>query len=115
MPVSQSATVPERLVETSVDVRTAVLLDPAGGLIAASDDDPARARRMADLAHELVAATDAAAPEPTEQIEAQVMGGSVFCVRSARHTLVCVARRLALPALVLYDMRRMLLDAEAGA
>ncbi|MBA3508718.1 MAG: hypothetical protein H0T19_01325, partial [Thermoleophilaceae bacterium] len=34
-----------RLVEMSVDVRTAVVADPAGGLIAASDDlDPQQAR-----------------------------------------------------------------------
>jgi hypothetical protein len=115
MPVPQPSKVPERLVEMSADVRAAVLLDSAGGLIAASEDDAARARRLAELAHELVVATDASADEPTEQVEAQLPGGSVFCVRSATHTLVCVAKRLALPALVLYDMRRTLLDAEAGA
>jgi hypothetical protein len=115
MPVSPPSTVPERLVEMSADVRAAVLLDSAGGLIAASEDDTARARRLADLAHDMVTATDAAAGDPTEQIEAQLPAGSVFCVRSATHTLVCVAKRLALPALVLYDMRRTLLDAETPA
>ena len=106
---------PARLVEMSADVRAAVLLDPAGGLIAASDTDSERARRLADLARDLVLAADAAAAAPTEQIEAQVDGGAVFAVRSARHTLVCVVRRLALPALILYDLRQTLLEMEAAA
>ena len=38
----------------------------------------------------------------------------VFAVRSARHTLACVVRRLALPSLILYDLRRALLDVEAA-
>jgi len=106
---------PSRLVEMSTDVRAAVLLDPAGGLIAASDPDADRARRLAELAHDLVLAADSAAATPTEQIEAQVDGGAVFAVRSARHTFACVVRRLALPALILYDLRQTLLEVEAAA
>lgn len=98
----------------SADVRAVVLLDPAGGLIAASDGDRERARRLGDLAHELIAAADAVSDLPTEQVEAQVDAGAVFVVRSARHTLACVVRRLALPALILYDLRRTLLDVEAA-
>lgn len=98
----------------SADVRAAVLLDPAGGLIAASDSDAERALRLAGLAHDLVVAADAAADRPTEQIEAQVERGAVFAVRSARHTLACVVRRLALPALILYDLRQTLLEVEAA-
>jgi len=98
----------------SADVRSAVLLDPAGGLIAASDGDRKRARRLGDLAHELIVAADSASPLPTEQVEARVDGGAVFAVRSARHTLACVVRRLALPALILYDLRRTLLEVEAA-
>jgi hypothetical protein len=105
---------PARLVEMSADVRAAVLLDPAGGLIAASDPDPDRARRLAELAYELVLAADGASDTPTEQIEAQVDRGAVFAVRSARHTLACVVRRLALPALILYDLRQTLIDVEAA-
>jgi hypothetical protein len=105
---------PARLVEMSADVRAAVLLDPAGGLIAGSDDDRERARRLGDLAHELIVAADAVSDLPTEQVEARVDAGAVFAVRSARHTLACVVRRLALPALILYDLRRTLLDVEAA-
>ena len=114
-PSPSAKTAPARLVEMSADVRAAVLLDPVGGLIAASDEDGERARRLAGLAHELVLAADAAADRPTEQIEAQVAGGAVFAVRSARYTLACVVRRLALPALILYDLRQTLLDVETAA
>ena len=79
--------------------------------MAASGPDD-RGRRLAELAHELVLAADSAAREPTEQIEAQVAGGGVFAVRDASHTLACVTKRLALPALVLYDMRMTMLDIE---
>ena len=105
---------PERLVEMSADVRAAVLADPAGGLVAASGTDRARARRIAGLAHDLVGVADAAS-EPNEQVEAQTGEGAVFAVRNARYTLACVTRRLALPALVLYDMRQTLLALEAEA
>jgi hypothetical protein len=40
--------------------------------------------------------------------------GAVFAVRSARHTLACVVRRLALPALILYDLRQTLKEVEAA-
>jgi predicted regulator of Ras-like GTPase activity (Roadblock/LC7/MglB family) len=95
---------PERLVETSADVRSAVLIDAAGGLLASSDPDRDRSRSLAELAHGLVEAADAAATEPTEQLEVQVVDGIVFVMRDSRMALACVAGRLALPALVLYDL-----------
>lgn len=114
-PSASASTAPGRLVEMSADVRAAVLIDPAGGLIASSEDDAERARRLAGLTHDLVVAVDAVAGRPTEHIEAQVPGGAVFAVRSASHTLACVVRRLALPALILYDLRQTLLEVEAAA
>jgi len=99
----------EALVERSDDVRAAVLLDPAGGLIAAAGVTGRDAERsLAALAHELVAAADAAAAEPIEQIEAQTGDGAAFVTRDARHVLACVTKRLALPSLVLYDLRQTL-------
>jgi predicted regulator of Ras-like GTPase activity (Roadblock/LC7/MglB family) len=106
---------PVRLVERAADIRAAVLVDSAGALIASSDPDTARARRLAELTRELIEAADAVAPEPTEQIEARVDGGAVFAVRTVRHTLACVARRLALPALVLYDLRQAMLELEGSS
>lgn len=102
---------PGHLVEMSADVRAAVLVDPAGGLVAASGTDRARARRLAGFAHDLVATADGAGG-PNEHVEAQTGSGAVFAVRNARYTLACVARRVALPALVLYDMRQTLLALE---
>ncbi len=99
---------PGRLVEMAADVRAAVLIDPAGCLVAAGGIERARARRIAGLAHDLLAVADAASG-PNEQVEAQTAEGAVFAVRNARYTLACVTRRLALPALVLYDMRQTLL------
>lgn len=99
----------ERLVALSVDVRSAVLVDLAGGLVSASDDDSERARRLAGFAHELMSAVDSASPGATVALEAQTLGGAVFAARSARYTLACVARRLALPALVVYDLRQTML------
>ena len=108
-------TAPGWLVEVSEDVRAAVLMDSAGGLISASDPDGARARTLAEVARELVEAADAVAPEPTEQIEVRIEGGAVFAVRTVRHTLACVTRRLALPALVLYDLRQAMQQLEGPA
>ena len=64
------------------------------------------ARRLADSSTDVLAAVvlDAAADRPIEQIEVQTTGGSVYAVRDARHEIVCVTRRGALPALVLYDI-----------
>ena len=106
---------PARLVERAEDIRSAVLVDSAGALIACSDPDAGRARQLAELTRELIEAADAVAPEPTEQIEARVEGGAVFAVRTVRHTLACVARRLALPALVLYDLRQTMLELESAS
>ena len=104
-----------RLVEMSADVRAALALDPAGGLVAVSGADRRRARRLADLAYELVLAADSASAGPIEQIEAQTVAGAVFIVRDARYTLACVVCRLALPALVLYDLHQSLLALEDPA
>lgn len=113
-PLTTPGEAPGRLVEMSVDVRAAVLVDPAGGLVALGGTDRSRARRLAGLAHDLLATADAASG-PNEHVEAQTAGGTVFAVRNARFTLACVARRLALPALVLYDMRQTLMALEEAA
>lgn len=113
-PVSPEAAA-DRLVEMSADVRAAVVADPAGGLIGASEDlDPARARTFAGLAADLFSAADSALGDPAQHVEAQVEGGGVFAVRSARHTLGCVARRLALPSLILYDLQATLTEMESS-
>lgn len=112
---SPASSVARGLVEGSADVSAAVLTDAAGGLLASSLEDAGRARELASLTADLVRAADAASPVPVEQVEAHVEGGAVFAVRSPRHVLACVTRRLALPSLVLYDLRRALAGLEAPA
>lgn len=107
-----TAMVVRRLVDSSADVRAAVLLDAAGAPIAASGVEADRERELADLARQLVEHADAASDEPVEHVEVHVGGSSAFAVRSPRHVLACVARRAALPALVLYDLRHALRELE---
>lgn len=113
---SSAESAPSDLVDMCADVRAAVLADPAGGLIAASEGlDAGPSRRLAGLAADLFGAADSALGDPAHQVEAQVDGGGVFAVRNARHTLACVTRRPVLPALVLYDLQSVLGDVERAA
>lgn len=108
----------ERLCELSADVRTAVLLDAAGGLAAASEGDRDRARELGELARRLFEEVDRATrdwdTEPPEQVEVQVPGGAVFASRTTRWTLAAVAKRGALASLMLYDLRAVLGELEGG-
>ncbi len=89
------------------------MADPAGGLIGASGHlDGGQARELAALAVDLFTAADRALGDPAQQVEAQVLGGSVFAARSAARTLACVTSRAPLPALVLYDLQFVLGEAE---
>jgi len=108
----------ERLRGLSADVRTAVLLDAAGSLAGASDDDYDNAPVLGELARKLFEEVDRATrdwdAEPAEQVEVQVPGGAVFASRTPRWTLVAVARRGALSSLMLYDLRAVLRELEGG-
>jgi predicted regulator of Ras-like GTPase activity (Roadblock/LC7/MglB family) len=108
----------ERLRGLSADVRAAVLLDAAGSLRAASDDDFDDAQALGELARRLFEEVDRATrdwdTEPPEQVEVQVPGGAVFASRTPRWTLVAVARRGALSSLMLYDLRAVLGELEGG-
>ncbi|HEX2070114.1 MAG TPA: roadblock/LC7 domain-containing protein [Thermoleophilaceae bacterium] len=99
-----------RLADSSTDVIAAVVLDAAGGLVEVSGVERERARELADLARQLVERADSVSSDPVAQIEVQTVGGAVFAVRDSRHVLACVTRRAALPALVLYDLRRALAE-----
>jgi hypothetical protein len=52
--------------------------------------------------------------EPPQQVEVQVPGGAVFASRTPRWTLAAVAKRGALSALMLYDLRAVLSELEGG-
>jgi hypothetical protein len=107
-----------RLCELSSDARAAVLLDAAGSLAGSSEPDPEAARALGDLARELFETVDRATrdweADPAEQVEVQVPGGAVFASRTPRWTLAVVARRGALPSLMLYDLRAVLGELEGG-
>jgi hypothetical protein len=106
------ADVPQRLVELSADTRAALLLEaPGDSSVAAGSAD---GEELAEAARELLRAVDKAADEPPSELEAQVLGGSVFAVRGPRWTLVAVARRSALASLMLYDMRVLLRGLQEG-
>src|SRR5215210_337158 len=106
---------PERICRLNADARTAVLLDAAGALAGSTEADRARAEEFASLARGVLGAVDSAPlPEPAEQVEAQVPGGAVFASRTPRWTLAVVARRQALPSLMLYDLRAVLGELEGG-
>jgi hypothetical protein len=108
----------ERLRGLSADVRSAVLLDAAGSLRGASDDDHDDAQTLGELARRLFEEVDRATrdwdTEPPEQVEVQVPGGAVFASRTPHWTLVAVARRGALSSLMLYDLRAVLGELEGG-
>jgi hypothetical protein len=108
----------ERLRGLSADVRAAVLLDAAGSLAGASDDDHDHGRELAELARRLFEEVDRATrdweAEPPEQVEVQIPGGAVFASRTPRWTLAAVARRGALSSLLLYDLRAVLGELEGG-
>jgi hypothetical protein len=108
----------ERLCELSADVRAAVLLDAAGALAGASEDDRDRARELGELARRLFEEVDRATrdwdTEPPEQVEVQVPGGAVFASRTPRWTLAAVAKRGALSSLMLYDLHAVLGELEGG-
>jgi predicted regulator of Ras-like GTPase activity (Roadblock/LC7/MglB family) len=105
--------VPDLLRELSPDVRAAVLLDAAGGLVAAGEEEPDHADELAGLVRELIDAADSSGGSPPEQIEVQVAGGSVYVSRDPHHVLAAVTRRAALASLMLYDQRALLAALEA--
>jgi hypothetical protein len=107
--------VPGRLAELSSDVRAAVLVDEAGGLVASSEPDAGKAGSLAELTVELLAVADHAAGGRAVQVEAQVEGGAVFATRESGYALAAVTRRLALAALILHDMRMLLRGVESPA
>jgi hypothetical protein len=84
--------------ELSADIRAGVVLDPAGALLAGPEE-------LAGPARDLVAGAGDA-----REIHVANADGTVFAARSARHTVVVVCGRFALPSLIRYDLRLVLAD-----
>ena len=84
--------------ELSADIRTGVVLDPEGTLLAGPE-------QLEEAARDLLAGAPAA-----EELHVSTADGAVFAARSASHALVVVCGRLALPSLIRYDLRLVLAD-----
>ncbi len=83
--------------ELSTDIRAAVVLGARGERLAGHEGLVAPARR-------LLAVADA------PLVEVDTARGTVVAARDGEHALVVVVGRHALPALVRYDVRRVLAD-----
>jgi predicted regulator of Ras-like GTPase activity (Roadblock/LC7/MglB family) len=94
------------LTEMSPDLRGAAILAGDGAVLAASGEDEA----WGEGARALLAAADAADPEPAEQIHVGNESGEVFALRHAGLAAVAVTERFALASLILFDMRQALRD-----
>jgi hypothetical protein len=88
--------------ELSADIRSGVVLDPGGALLAGPED-------LGDAARDLLGAAGGA-----EEIHVTTPDGAVFAARSQRHALVVVCGRFALPSLIRYDLRLVLADLGGG-
>ncbi|HEY2715272.1 MAG TPA: hypothetical protein VGI73_03550, partial [Solirubrobacterales bacterium] len=94
------------LTEMSPDLRGAAILDAEGEVLAASGE----AGAWGAAARELLAAADAADPEPAEQVHVGSESGEVFALRHEGLAAVAVTERFALASLMLFDMRQALRD-----
>jgi hypothetical protein len=99
------------LLELSTDIRVALLFSPDGSLLAAAPDPPAETvtRAAAEIVRE-ARALAAAAGEEAVELDATVDGGNVLVMCEGGPALACVAGPLALPGLLLHDMRIALAD-----
>lgn len=103
------------LLELSTDIRLALLLDREGELIAAAPERPSE--HVAGLAGQLTreaGALGGSGPSGSVELDAIVERGAVFLIRDDGTALVCVTGRLALPGLILHDMRAVLDDLRAA-
>ena len=95
------------LTEMSPDLRGAAILDGDGAVLAASGED---AETWGEAARALLAAAEAADPEPVEQIHVGSESGEVFALRHEGLLAVAVTERFALASLMLFDLRQALRD-----
>jgi hypothetical protein len=86
----------------STDIRAGVVLARTGELLAGAEALVAPARA-------LLAAADA------DLVEVDTMRGTVVAARSGHHAIAVVVGRFALPALVRYDVRRVLAGLDGSA
>lgn len=99
------------LLELSTDIRMAMLIDDQGRLSAAAPERPAD--QIAQVASELAGQARLLASNGDQgQVEVDVTmeGGAVFALCEGGPAMVCVTGPMALPGLILNDMRIALND-----
>jgi hypothetical protein len=89
--------------ELSADIRSGVVLDPKGALLAGPDD-------LAEPARDLFEAAGDA-----RELQVATADGGVYAARSEQHAIAVVCGRLALPSLIRYDLRLVLADLAGDA
>ena len=98
------------LLELSTDIRVAMLIDDQGRLTAAAPERPGE--QIAGVASELAGQARMLANGDQGQVEVDVTveGGAVFALCEGGPAMVCVTGPMALPGLILHDMRIALTD-----
>lgn len=95
------------LVELSSQVRSAVVLDGQGAVLAATPDDPVVAERLARTALELAAAARElhGGGSDVTRVEVDLAEGAVFLVRDKGLAVAATTGPAPTAGLVVYDLR----------
>ena len=89
--------------ERSADIAAGAVLPPDGARLAGPD-------ALAEPARDLLASAGEAAAE----VHVSTADGAVYAARSEQHAIAVVCGRFALPALIRYDLRKVLADLAGG-
>jgi hypothetical protein len=92
------------LTEISTQIKTAVVFDREGTVLAATVDDD-RAGRLAGAALELFRTADEKRERDLVQLDAALQGGSVFVVRDADRLIAATTAPEPTVGLVFYDLK----------
>jgi hypothetical protein len=103
------------LLELSVDIRGALLMDRDGELLASAGLLPPA--ELADAGRRIVAAVSALAPDAREAVEVDAFAarGALFVLAETEHVMVCTTNRSVNPGLIFYDMHAVLRDIDRAA
>ncbi len=105
------------LTEMSNDVTQALMLDDKGRVLSTtfkprSEEESAAADVVGQIL-DWVSMQEHGNDSPPHQLELATSNGSVFITQGESHSIVAIAGRFALPALILYDMHAVISDLES--
>jgi hypothetical protein len=103
------------LLELSVDIHAAALIDRAGSVIASAPDS--FGKRASGLSRELAREAREMSPSTgtVVEIDVSVEDGAAFVICGQEQSMVCVTGRSVLPGLIFHDMHAVLKDLERAA